>query len=181
MILASQSPRRKELLTRVVSEFKVEPATIDEKKQPQETPEAYVLRMAAEKAAKLSKKYPEELILASDTVVVLENKVLGKPQDEKEAVEMLKALSGKTHEVLTSICLQQGTKKALQVVKCAVTFYPLTLEEIKAYVETKEPFDKAGSYGIQGQGALLIEKINGDYYAVMGLPVATVKRMLASF
>lgn len=181
MILASQSPRRKELLARVIPDFKIEPAAINEEKKSQETPEAYVLRMAEEKAGKLSKKYPTELILASDTVVVLENKVLGKPQDEQEAFIMLQALSGKTHEVLTSVCLQEGAKKALHVVKCAVTFYPLTTEEIKTYIATKEPMDKAGSYGIQGQGALLVEKINGDYYAVMGLPIATVKRMLANF
>lgn len=181
MILASQSPRRQELLQKITTDFTVQPADIDETRQLAETPHDYVLRMAVEKASALTKSYPQELILACDTVVTLGDIVLGKPHTEKVAYEMLTQLSGKEHHVLTSVCLKQGTRQMTTVVDCAVTFYPLTEEEINTYIATGETLDKAGAYGIQGQGALLIEKIYGDYYAVMGLPVAKVYRMLQAF
>lgn len=181
MLLASQSPRRKELLQRLVPEFKTVPANIDESQRKEELPQDYVLRMSQEKAKTVQKNYPKELILASDTIVALDKNILGKPQDKEDAFSMLKSLSGKTHKVYTAMCLLENKKEMTTVESCDVTFYPLSDEDILKYLATEEYVDKAGSYGIQGQGALLIEKIAGDYYTVMGLPIAKLNRMLRVF
>lgn len=178
IILASESPRRKELLTRVVSEFQVFPAQIDETFQMEETPLAYVERMAQQKAQSVSKHHMNDLVIGCDTIVVIEGKILGKPVSQKEAQEMLQRLSGRTHEVYTSICLQQNQKKQQETIVSSVTFYDLSSDEILDYLKTKEYKDKAGAYGIQGAGALMIQSIQGDYYAIMGLPIAILSRML---
>lgn len=181
MILASQSPRRQQLLKFITPDFSVAPADIDETRLAGETPRVYVERLAQEKAAEQAILHPEELVLAADTIVALDDAIFGKPADRAAAAATLNTLSGKTHTVYTGVCLRRGDKSASRVVACDVTFYRLTESDITEYLATGEADDKAGSYGIQGPGALLIEKINGDYYAVMGLPVATVKRMMDNF
>lgn len=178
IILASESPRRKELLARIVPEFQVLPAQIDETLQLAETPLAYVKRMAQQKAQSTSRHHVNDLVIGCDTIVVIENKILGKPVSAKEAQEMLQRLSGRTHEVYTSVCLQHNQKQQQETIISEVTFYDLSLEEITEYLKTKEYEDKAGAYGIQGAGALMIQSIRGDYYAIMGLPIATLSRML---
>ena len=181
MILASQSPRRQQLLRYITEDFTVAPADIDETRHAGEAPAAYVERLAQEKAAVQAALHPDELILAADTIVALGDDIFGKPTDRTDAKKTLELLSGQTHVVYTGVCLRRGGKLTSQVVACDVTFYPLSERDIAAYLATGEADDKAGSYGIQGPGALLIEKINGDYYAVMGLPVATVKRLIDKF
>lgn len=181
MILASQSPRRKELLSRLVSDFKIVPADIDESRLEKETPTDYVLRLGKEKARAIRQMYPNELILASDTAVSLGDEIMGKPKNKEEAFEMLSKFSGKTHQVSTSICLLQGDKEESLVSTCDVTFYPLTEQEIYDYLKKDEYKDKAGSYAIQGDAAVFIEKINGDYYTVMGLPLAQLNQLLKKF
>lgn len=178
IILASESPRRKELLARVVPEFQVIPARIDEMFQPEESPIKYVERMAQQKVQSVSKHHVNDLVIGCDTIVAIENKILGKPTSPKEAREMIQQLSGRTHEVYTSVCLKQQQKQQQETIVSTVTFYDLSPEEITDYLKTKEYEDKAGSYGIQGAGSLLIQSIQGDYYAIMGLPIATLSRML---
>ncbi len=181
MILASQSPRRKELLSRITTDFKTIPADIDESRLENENPKDYVLRLGKEKAKKISQQYPTELVIASDTTVALGNEIMGKPKDKKDAYEMLKKFSGKTHQVNTSLCLLQGSKEESLVSTCEVTFYPLTEKEINDYLKKDEYKDKAGSYAIQGDAGLFVEKINGDYYTVMGLPLAQLNQILKKF
>ncbi|EKJ5015340.1 Maf-like protein [Enterococcus faecalis] len=164
IILASQSPRRQELLKRVVPTFTIAPADIDETVGKDGLPAEYVAQMATQKAAAIAEQSPEALVIGCDTIVALAGEILGKPTSREDGYRMLRLLSGKTHDVYTS-----------------VTFYPLTDTEIHAYLDTAEYADKAGAYGIQGQGALLIEAIAGDYYAIMGLPIAKVARLLKEF
>ena len=181
IILASQSPRRKELLQMVVPEFLIYPADVDESQYPDESPEAYVLRIARLKADKISLQNPEDLVIASDTIVTLDQVIYGKPATENEARQTLQALSGQTHIVYTSVVLQQGNKRKETTIPTKVTFYPLTEEELSNYLMTKDYQDKAGSYGIQGPAATFIQSIEGDYYSVMGLPIASVYRLLQDF
>lgn len=181
VILASQSPRRKELLQRVVPQFDIVPADIDEEVKPCMTPTEYVLEMATQKARFIAKTHPEALIIGCDTIVTIDNQVLGKPVSRADGFRMLKALSGREHHVYTSVTLIEGDQEASVTVPSKVTFYELTDEEINTYLDTEEYADKAGAYGIQGQGALLIKSIEGDYYTIMGLPIARLSRMLKSF
>ena len=133
------------------------------------------------KAAAVSAQHPKDLVLGSDTMVLLGDQILGKPGTPERAAEMLRLLSGKTHRVITGVALARGGVLRSFQSETAVTFYPLSEEEIAAYVATGEPLDKAGGYGIQGYGALLVKEIAGDFYSVMGLPVAQTARMLAAF
>lgn len=181
IILASQSPRRKELLARITPDFQAIPADIDERVDPQLTPKEYVLAMARKKAELIYQQNRESLVIGSDTIVVLNNEILGKPQDESAAFKMLSALSGSTHVVYTSLCLISHDRIEEKIVAAEVTFFELTEAEIKAYIASGDPFDKAGAYGIQGQAAFFVESIKGDYYAIVGFPIAQVKRMLAKF
>lgn len=182
IILASQSPRRRELLERMgIEHFRVVTPDIDEHMDRALPPDELVKRISAEKAQAVARQLGDTpaVIIAADTVVALDGAVLGKPTDQKDAFAMLSALSGKRHQVYTGVSVAgpQGLQSVSE--RTEVVFRPLTEEEIRAYIATGEPMDKAGAYGIQGYGALLIEGIRGDYYNVMGLPVCRLGRMLA--
>ncbi|MGX6961882.1 Maf family protein [Vagococcus xieshaowenii] len=181
IILASQSPRRKELLALITEAFDVMPADIDETVTPGISPEDYVLRMSQQKAAHIFKEYPESLVIGCDTVVVLDGEILGKPVDHQEAKEMLQRYSDRTHEVLTGLTLLSKDKQITKLAQARVTFYPLDEAQIDAYVATNEPMDKAGAYGIQGGAAVFVKEIIGDYYAIVGFPVGLVNECLKSF
>lgn len=181
IILASASPRRKELLSLAGTDFIVKVADVDEVIDPSLTPDGVVMSLANQKAQAVASENPDSLVIGADTVVVLDGKILGKPKSEENAVELLTMLSGRVHTVYTGVALIKGEKVKTFCEATQVEFYPLTDEEIKAYVATKEPMDKAGAYGIQGKGCILIRKIDGDYFNVVGLPVSAVYRELRDF
>ena len=179
VVLASQSPRRRELLTLVGIAHEVRPADIDESYFAGEQPGAHAERLAREKVAAVSRDVPDALVIGSDTIVVVDGDVLGKPRDEAHASEMLGRLSGRSHTVITAIAVEWRGVIRSAIVEVGVTFHPLTSEEIEAYIATREPMDKAGAYGIQGFGATLVERVDGDYFAVMGLPLQKLVRLMA--
>lgn len=179
VILASQSPRRRELLTLVGIAHQVDPADVDESVVPGERPDAYVERLAREKARTVAARHAGALVIAADTTVVHGGTILGKPADVAEAEAMLARLSGHTHEVFTGMAVVRGDRVASAVERVEVTFRDLTADEIRAYVATGEPMDKAGAYGIQGWGATIVERIHGDYFSVMGLGVRRVVALCA--
>ena len=182
LILASASPRRAEILTAVGWEYEKQIADIDETELPGEKPEDYVQRLAREKAEAVAEKYTDALVLGADTIVVIENQIIGKPKDFADARKMLRMLSGNWHEVLTGVALTKvkkgnlETKVSLQ--RTRVKFAALSDAEIKFLIERGEPLDKAGAYAVQAQAALFIEKIEGDYWNVVGLPVSLVYELL---
>ncbi len=178
IILASQSPRRKELLRLLVDDFVIIPADIDETIQPADQPQEYVLKMAQQKALAISERYPEDLVIASDTIVANQGKILGKPVSRADAEQMLQAMSGGTHSVHTAVVLQRGTQKVEQIASAEVTFFELTTQEINHYLDQNEYQDKAGAYGIQGAAAVFVKEIKGDYYSIVGFPVGVVNQML---
>lgn len=181
IILASNSPRRQELLKRVVSDFTVMPAAIDERALPILPPRAYVQRLAAAKCGAVAREHPGATVIAADTMVAFNGELLGKPRTAEAATAMLSALAGQTHQVHTGLCVYWPDKTMRQtVVTTEVSFWPLTASEIAEYVATGEPLDKAGGYGIQGQGSLLVKAIAGDFYNVVGLPISTLARVLAA-
>lgn len=181
IILASASPRRQELLKYIVPEFEVKPADIDES-LPEDVPaEKAAEYLAVQKARHIAKQYPECVVIGSDTVVIIDGIILGKPADGADAERMLKLLSGRTHKVVTGVCIARGEKTDSFSCETKVKFYPLTEEEIRGYIASGEPMDKAGAYGIQGYGSLLAEGIEGDFFNVMGLPAAMLKRRLEKF
>jgi septum formation protein len=171
VILASQSPRRRELLTLVGIPHTVQPADVDETYGPGEEPTAHAHRLAREKAAVVAAADPEALVIGSDTIVVVDGDVLGKPRDEAHAAQMLTRLAGRSHVVMTAVAVQWRGRERSAVEVVGVTFHPLGVPEIHAYIATGEPMDKAGAYGIQGYGATIVERVDGDYFAVMGLPL----------
>ncbi|MDP9052874.1 MAG: Maf family protein [Acidobacteriota bacterium] len=175
LVLASKSPRRAELLAAAGIEFTVRVTDIDETPRECEAARDYVLRVAGEKARAV-KTEPGEIVLAADTTVVLDGQILGKPADAADAVRMLRALAGRRHEVMTGICLRQGDRVLTDCAATAVWFHPLAQAEIEDYVASGEPMDKAGAYGIQGLASRFIERIEGSYSNVVGLPVALVWR-----
>ena len=178
VILASASPRRRELLTLVGIAHRVRPADIDETVGANERPEPHAQRLASEKAAVIARDHPHELVIAADTIVVLDGEILGKPRSDDDAKSMLARLSGRTHTVVTAIACALDGRSASAVETVQVTFRDLTPEEIDAYVETREPMDKAGSYGIQGYGATIVRRIDGDYFAVMGLSLVRLVELM---
>ena len=180
MILASASPRRRQLLEEAGVTFTVIPARFDERAVSRSDPHELVEALAQGKARAVAEQTGgEEPVIGSDTVVVLDGTVLGKPRDAEDARAMLHALSGRTHEVMTGVCVWMPDGRTRSFVESVrVTFYKLTDAEIDAYVASGEPMDKAGSYGIQGRGRLLVRGIEGDFYAVVGLPVARLVREL---
>ncbi len=178
VILASQSPRRRELLALVGIAHTVRPADIDERYLPGEEPAAHAERLARGKAAVVAAESPEAIVIGSDTIVVVDGDVLGKPRDERHAAEMLARLAGRTHVVLTAVAVRWRGREHSAVERVAVTFHPLSAPEITAYIATGEPMDKAGAYGIQGFGASIVARVEGDYFAVMGLPVQRLVRLL---
>lgn len=183
IILASQSPRRKELLERMgIKDFETISPNVDERAFHGLPPEELVRRLSAEKAAAVAGKVGEDaIVIAADTVVALEGAVLGKPADELDAFKMLSALSGVRHQVYTGVTVCRGGEKQTAHEVTDVTFRELSEREIEDYISTGEPMDKAGAYGIQGYGALLIQGISGDYYNVMGLPVCRLSGILSRF
>lgn len=178
LILASASPRRAELLAAAGIEFEVVPADIDERVHPDEKAAPYVRRMARTKAHAVRTVWPGRLILAADTVVVVEGEVLGKPRDLADAAAMLDRLGGRTHRVLTGVALLAGEREWLDVAQTTVQLAPLSEEEIEWYVASGEPFDKAGAYAVQGLASRFVRAIDGSYSNVVGLPVALVYQML---
>ncbi len=178
VVLASQSPRRRELLTLVGIGHEVRPADIDESYFAGEQPGAHAERLAREKVAAVSRDVPDALVIGSDTIVVVDGDVLGKPRDEAHAAQMLARLAGRSHMVVTAIAVEWRGAIESAIVEVGVTFHPLSAEEIAAYIATGEPMDKAGSYGIQGYGATIVERVDGDYFAVMGLPLQRLVRLM---
>jgi len=182
IILASQSPRRRELLDRMgVSEFEIIPARGGEAADPSLTPAELVEELSRHKCAEVSAAHPDALVIAADTVVSVEGRIFGKPHSEEEAAEMLSALSGREHVVYTGLTVSYGGQTVTEHEATPVRFRPLSREDISRYVATGEPMDKAGAYGIQGYGSVLVEGVWGDYYNVMGLPVCRLAKVLARF
>ncbi|MGN1032027.1 MAG: Maf family protein [Intestinibacter sp.] len=180
IILASASPRRREILQNTKLKFDIQKSDIEEVILEDESPESMAVRLAYEKAFDIAEKNREKLIIGADTIVVLEDEVLGKPKDEKEAFDMIQKLSNKTHRVITGISLinlKQGIVVNDYVVSY-VTFKDLSEDLIKDYINTKESLDKAGGYGIQGYGALLVDSIQGDYFNIVGLPISKLSDLL---
>ncbi|MBR2041986.1 MAG: septum formation inhibitor Maf [Oscillospiraceae bacterium] len=177
-ILASGSPRRKELLSLIIDEYEVLVSGCEEF-VPEGTPAEKVPAILAEqKALAVAKLRPDDIVIGSDTVVVLNDEIFGKPKDKAHAHAMLKALSGKKHFVFTGVAVAEKGKVRSFVQKTEVEFYELSDETIEKYIATGEPMDKAGAYGIQGKGSVLVKGITGDYFNVMGLPVAETARFL---
>ncbi|PGZ17191.1 Maf family protein [Bacillus cereus] len=181
LILASGSPRRKELLELADVSFEIVVSEIEEKIGAYSSPADIVMSLALQKASAVAENHDECVVLGADTIVTYESRILGKPTDEKEAKEMLQLLSGKTHEVYTGVALISKEKTVTFYERTEVTFWELTEEEIDAYIASKEPLDKAGSYGIQGKGSIFVQHIQGDYYSVVGLPIARLVRELKQF
>ncbi len=181
-VLASASPRRKELITNIFNEVSIKPAQCDET-----LPENIGARQAVEYLARIKNKASavlskgDELIISADTVVAVNDEILGKPRDKDDARRMLRLLSGKVHQVYTGVALSYKGNIFTFSEKTDVEFYDLTNEEIEEYINSSEPYDKAGGYGIQGKAGLLVKGINGDYYNVVGLPVARLKREIINF
>jgi septum formation protein len=178
VILASQSPRRRELLSLIGVPHTVRPADIDEVYLPGEHPPAHAERLAREKAAVIARGEPDAVELGSDTIVVVDGEVLGKPRDEAHAAEMLARLSGRSHIVMTAVAVMWRGAELSAVEEVGVTFHSLDAETIRAYVATGEPMDKAGAYGIQGYGATIVARVDGDYFAVMGLPLQRLVQLM---
>lgn len=178
IILASASPRRKELLKNIFDEFEIIPAEVDETLNERIKAENAAEYLASKKAGYVADKYPEALVIGSDTTVVIGDTILGKPEDKNDARRMLKLLSGKTHKVITGVNVFYKGKETSFSEVTEVVFFKLTEEEIEEYLSTGEWSDKAGAYGIQGKAGLFAEKINGDYNNVVGLPVARLNRII---
>jgi len=177
LILASQSPRRSELLQQAGIQFISRPTNVDETVLAGESPESYVKRVAEEKATAVDAG-PADIVLGADTVVVIDGQILGKPRDESDALRMLEALAGREHTVLTGICLRRSTETILDVAETRVWFLQLTQRELQEYVATGEPMDKAGAYAIQGLASKFIRQIEGSYTNVVGLPIELVYQHL---
>jgi septum formation protein len=178
VILASSSPRRRELLALIGIPHDIMPADIDESYLPGETASSHAERLAREKAARVASAAPDAVVIGADTIVVVDGDVLGKPRDEAHAAEMLRRLSGRAHRVITAVAAVRNGTTATAVEEVRVTFRPLSEREIAAYIATGEPMDKAGAYGIQGFGATIVERVEGDYFAVMGLALNRLVRLL---
>lgn len=180
VILASASPRRRELLALVGIAHDVIPADVDESVRAGEPPPAYVERLARDKARAVAGQHPAAVVIAADTTVVLGDDILAKPADHADAARMLARLAGHTHEVCTGIAVEYRGRTASAVERVAVTVRTLTPREIAEYVATGEPLDKAGAYGIQGWGATIVERVDGDYFSVMGLGLRRLVSLLAA-
>ncbi len=183
VILASGSPRRFEILKNAGLDFRVELSGVTEDHNLDLTPEDLVMAHARSKGQAVAQKHPKALVISADTIVVHDGMVLGKPEDEEDAYRMLRRLSGETHEVMTAfgLFLQEYDQMHLERITTAVSFRPLRDEEILEYIGTGEPFDKAGAYAIQGQGAIFIKKINGSYLNVVGFPLTCFYLALEKF
>ena len=183
IVLASGSPRRKELLERIgVTDFLVRVPEVEETFPEGLTPQKVVSHISREKAEAASRLCePEDIIITADTMVFLDQARLGKPRDEAHALEMLTALQGRRHTVCTGVSVCQGDRRLTETESTDVFFRPASEAELRRYIATGEPMDKAGAYGVQGRGALLVERLEGDFFNVMGLPVLRLARMLEKF
>lgn len=184
LILASQSPRRRELLAQMgLTEFQIHPAAAEEVAPPGLTPPELVQALALHKAREVAQTHAQsgDLVIGADTIVVLDGQVLGKPRDEAHALEMLTALAGRPHHVYTGVAVLQDGRELAQVEDTTVWFREASQAELTRYIATGEPMDKAGAYGIQGRGGLLVSRIEGDYTNVVGLPIVRLAAMLAQF
>ena len=180
-ILASASPRRKELLSLAGIEYEVVVSECEEILPEKILPHDAVMLLAKQKAEDVFSRNSDCMVIAADTVVALEDKILGKPKDEEDAFNMLSSLSGRQHTVYTGVCIMTNDKTDCFFVGTDVEFYSLTENEIREYIATKEPMDKAGAYGIQGKGFVLVKGIHGDYFNVVGLPLAETVRHIDQF
>ena len=178
IVLASQSPRRRELLSLIGIPHEVRPADLDESILPGESPTEHAERLARAKAEAVAAREPAAVVIGSDTIVVLDGDILGKPRDAKEAAAILRRLSGRTHTVHTAVAVARNGRTVSGVESVEVTFRPLTDSQIETYIATGEPMDKAGAYGIQGYGAVIVERVHGDYFAVMGLALGRLVALL---
>ena len=183
IVLASASPRRHELLGSIgITEFDISIPEVEDSFPAGLTPQQVVEHISREKAAAAAKLCTDdEIVITADTMVFLDHERLGKPRDEADALRMLTALQGRHHTVCTGVTVRRGTQIITEAETTRVYFRSATKEELRAYIATGEPMDKAGSYGVQGKGALLVEKLDGDFFNVMGLPVLRLSRMLAHF
>lgn len=181
LILASQSPRRVELLKQIYPVFLIKPACGPEIIPENAAPWEVVQQLAKGKAEEIAAQYPQDLVIGADTVVAVEQQILGKPKNHEQCVEMLRLLSGRCHQVYTGVALALDGKTETFYDVTQVEFYPLREEEIQWYASLDEPYDKAGGYGIQGKGSLLVKGIQGDYFNVMGFPVAVAARKLLPY
>lgn len=179
LILASKSPRRKELLSIITNQFEIRTADVDESLPAGISPDRAVEYLSEIKAEPFRSE--RDIVIGADTVVAADGEILGKPKDKSDAFDMLKKLSGREHSVYTGVTVIKGDRRETFSVQTKVKFFTLTDSEISNYLDTGEPFDKAGAYGIQGKGSLLVEKINGDYFNVVGLPISRLARVLESF
>ncbi len=178
IVLASASPRRRELLGTLIPDFTIEPAVGEEHTPDHGDPAAAVIALASAKAAEVAATHPQDIVIGADTVVVADGRILGKPKDAADAAAMLRLLSGRSHTVCTGLCLMRGDTVLTHAESTAVHFRALTDDEIAAYVATGEPMDKAGAYAIQGLASLFITGIEGDYFNVVGLPLCALGAML---
>jgi septum formation protein len=179
IILASESPRRRELLASLGLDFDIIVSGVEEDRLEKETPEQHAIRLAIEKATSVSEQYPDAVVIGADTIVIIDNEILGKPADEKHALQMLRKLSGRTHQVITGFAILKNTKVLVHTcIRSFVTFKVLSEEELNWYVQTVEPYDKAGAYAVQGIGAFFIKKIEGSFTNVIGLPLAEIVEAL---
>ena len=181
IILASASPRRRELLSTAGVNFTVKVADVVERIEAGLTPDRVVMSLALQKAQAVAAENPEAVVIGADTVVILNEKILGKPKDEDDAFLMLRALSGRTHTVITGCCITDGENERRFSDSTEVTFYDLSDEEIREYIATGDPMDKAGAYGIQEKATLFVKGIKGDFFNVVGLPIAMLYRELKFF
>ena len=181
LILASGSPRRRELLGLYTTDFTICASDFDEEAVQAETPVQLVEKLARGKCLSVAAQHPGAVVLGCDTIVDVNGEVFGKPHSTEDARRMLRALSGATHQVHTGVCVSDGVRTESFVDSCKVTFFPIGEEEIERYAATKEPYDKAGAYAIQGRAALWLDRIEGDYYTIMGLPVSRTVHLLAQF
>lgn len=180
VVLASASPRRRDLLAAAGFAFDVDPSRIDESRAEGESPAAYAERVARDKAAEIAARHPDRVILAADTIVVVDAAVMGKPVDAADAIRMLGALAGRAHEVLTAVAAQRGATVHTRLARTTVWMRPIHAAEIETYVATGEPFDKAGAYAIQGGAGRFVDRIDGDLDTVIGLSLAAVRDVLAA-
>lgn len=178
LVLASASPRRQELISVIDSNVIICPSGANEDYSSDTPVESVPEILAARKAADIAKKYPNDTVIGCDTSVIIGGEILGKPKDPEDAKRMLRLLSGNTHKVITGCAIFKGGRSISFSETTEVTFYPLSDKDIDDYISTFEPFDKAGAYGIQGKGSLLVKGINGDYFNVVGLPVSRLNKIL---
>ena len=181
IILASKSPRRTEILSLMGIKHIIIPSQEEEKIEPNLSPKQVVQSLAFQKAQSISKQYPSDLVIGSDTIVVINNQILGKPKDYNDAVRMLSLLQNNTHQVMTGVSLIKGEQADTFVDIADVTFHQMTKEQIDEYLNTDKPFDKAGAYGIQDPHAKFVKQINGDYYTIMGLPKEQLQQHIKQF